>query len=58
MPTNQFKATQGLLNDTMRKQSGVLEKALLEAVMNGVDAGASNFDVTVESNLVTISDDG
>jgi hypothetical protein len=58
MPTNQFKATQGLLNDTMRKQSGVLEKALLEAVMNGVDAGASNFNVTVESNLVTISDDG
>lgn len=53
-----FEATEGLLNDVMRKQAGSVEKAVLEAVMNSVDAGASHIDVRIRPDGMTISDDG
>lgn len=58
MPKRKFKATEGLLNDTMRKQSGVIEKALLEATMNAVDANASEVNITIDEDRVVIKDDG
>lgn len=58
MPNKSFKATDGLLRDTMRKQSGVIEKALLEAIMNAVDAGATEVTIDIAENLVTVEDDG
>jgi len=58
MPKRDFQATEGLLHDVMRKQSGVIEKAWLEALMNSVDAGASEFDLQVEEHATTITDDG
>ena len=54
----QFKATEGLLEDVMRKQAGSIEKAILEAVMNSVDAGASSINIVVEEDIVVIEDDG
>lgn len=58
MPRRDFKATEGLLHDVMRKQSGVIEKAWLEALMNSVDAGATEFDLDATSNVTTITDNG
>lgn len=58
MPQHEFKATQGLLQDDMRKQAGRLEKAILEGLMNLVDANASSGYVTIEDPLVVIEDDG
>lgn len=47
-----------LLYDVITKQAGTLQKAILEGVMNGVDAGASRIDVTIDTDRVTVSDDG
>jgi len=58
MPKRDFQATEGLLHDVMRKQSGVIEKAWLEALMNSVDAGATEFNLNVEPETTTITDDG
>lgn len=58
MPSNTFKATEGLLSDVMRKQSGVIEKAWLEALMNGVDANASKIEFQIDSNTTRYDDDG
>lgn len=58
MERKTFKATEGLLNDVMRKQAGTVEKALLEAVMNSVDANATEIDIEVEDDIIVIEDDG
>lgn len=58
MQKREFQATEGLLHDVMRKQAGTVEKAILEAVMNSVDAGASRIDLRVEEGFLVISDDG
>jgi hypothetical protein len=47
-----------LLYDVITKQAGTLQKAILEGVMNGVDAGASRIDVTLDMKTLTIVDDG
>jgi len=47
-----------LLYDVITKQAGTLQKAILEGVMNGVDAGASRIDVTLDMETLTIVDDG
>lgn len=53
-----FEAHQNLLMDVIRRQAGTLGKAILEGVMNSVDAGASYCDIAVDSDVVIISDDG
>jgi len=58
MPRNEFKATEGLLHDVMRKQAGTLEKAVLEAVMNSVDANADEIEVHLQSDKLIVRDDG
>lgn len=58
MPKRKFQATEGLLHDVMRKQSGVIEKAYLEALMNSVDANATEFNLEITETESTISDDG
>jgi hypothetical protein len=42
----------------IREQSGTLQKATLEAVMNSVDAGSSSVDIRVCERSVVVSDDG
>jgi hypothetical protein len=58
MAKNSFKATEGLLNDVMKKQSGVIEKAWLEALMNGVDANADTIAFEIDESSTEYSDDG
>jgi len=58
MPTRKFEATEGLLHDVMRKQSGVIEKAYLEALMNSVDANATEFHIEINEDTTSISDNG
>lgn len=58
MPKRKFQATEGLLNDVMRKQSGVIQKAWLEAVMNGVDANADFISLNITEDTTRYSDDG
>lgn len=53
-----FKATKGLLEDDMRKQAGSIAKSWLEAVMNSIDAGASQIDLEISKEEAVIVDDG
>lgn len=54
----QFKMHQKLLYDVIRRQAGTLSKAILEAVMNAVDAKATGCQISITASRVTISDDG
>lgn len=51
-------AHDALLMSVIRDQAGTLEKALLEAVMNSIDAKASLCDIMISSKLIRIIDDG
>jgi len=53
-----FEMDPALLLAVIRKQAGSLDKALLEAVMNSIDAGASSVSITLTPEFVTIDDDG
>lgn len=53
-----FETTEGLLRDVMRKQAGSIEKAVLEGVMNSIDAGASEVHIDLTKDNLTISDNG
>lgn len=53
-----FKMHPDLLFSVIKSQAGTHEKAILEAVMNAVDAGATRCDITINENGYTISDDG
>lgn len=53
-----FQMHPRLLLDVIQRQAGSLYKAVLEGVMNSIDAGATRVDVTYDSNTVTIEDDG
>lgn len=44
--------------DVIRRQAGTLAKAVLEGVMNSIDARSTSVDVTIERARVIISDDG
>lgn len=58
MPKRDFKASTGLVEKVARKQSGVIQKAWLEAVMNSVDAGADHITLRIEEEWTDISDNG
>jgi hypothetical protein len=53
-----FKIAPKMLFDVICRQAGSLSKAILEAVMNSVDAKATRCDITVTRDKVTITDDG
>lgn len=53
-----FKMHPDLLFSVIKSQAGTHEKAILEAVMNAVDAGATRCDITINENGYNISDDG
>lgn len=48
----------GLLISVIRSQAGSLDKALLEGVMNSIDAGATRVDITIDPLEIRITDDG
>lgn len=47
-----------LLFDVITKQAGTVQKAILEGVMNAIDAGATRCDIEFSSERFTISDNG
>lgn len=53
-----FQMHPELLRSVIKKQAGSLDKALLEGIMNSIDAGAQRVNVTIEPLRVTINDDG
>lgn len=53
-----FTMDDNLLVSVIKSQAGSLSKALLEGVMNSIDAGASRVDVTLDTRSFTIQDDG
>lgn len=56
--TRQFRMHAKLLLDVIRRQAGSLAKAVLEGVMNSVDAKATRCDVTLTKDSLVIADDG
>lgn len=56
--TRNFKMHPDLLFSVIQAQAGTAEKALLEAVMNAVDAGATQCKITLSDTGYTIVDDG
>jgi hypothetical protein len=47
-----------LLFDVISRQAGTLSKAILEGVMNAIDAKATGVDITVAEDHIEIIDDG
>ncbi len=56
--TRDFKMHQKLLSDVIMRQAGSIEKAVLEGVMNSIEAGATKVDVMVKEKQIAILDDG
>ena len=61
--TNNLKMNRKLFLDVIKRQAGTLEKAVLEGIMNSVEAGASQVNVkfNVDDNkkaFLFINDDG
>lgn len=56
--TRRFGMHQNLLYDVILRQAGTLQKAILEGVMNAIDAGATTCEVDLETHRFAISDDG
>lgn len=53
-----FKMHPDLLYSVIRNQAGSIGKAVLELVMNSIDAGASRVDITLTRHNLTVKDDG
>lgn len=53
-----FKMHPKLLFDVIQRQAGTLAKAVLEGVMNSVDAKATKCTITITETTVVIADDG
>lgn len=53
-----LKVADNIIQHLISKQAGTLGKAVLEAVMNSIDAGASSIQITFNSSQIVISDDG
>lgn len=58
MKKKRFKAHDNLIVDVIKRQSGTVGKAVLEGVMNSIDAGATRVDVVLKAGSLSITDDG
>ena len=56
--TRTFRMHPHLLFDVIRRQAGTLLKAILEGVMNAVDAKATEITITLDKTLLRITDNG
>lgn len=56
--TRRFTIDPNAIRSLIRAQAGSLQKAMLEAVANSIDAGATRIDVSVSRTQVTLKDDG
>lgn len=53
-----FRATEKLIYDVITRQAGSVRKAILEGVMNSVDAGATRVDIEIQPTTIIIRDNG
>jgi hypothetical protein len=53
-----FGMHQNLLYDVIMRQAGTLQKALLEGVMNSIDAGATSCRIELDTHRFSLCDDG
>lgn len=53
-----LKAHQNLLMDVIKRQAGTVSKAILEGVMNSIDAEAEKVEITLDSDRLVVQDDG
>jgi hypothetical protein len=53
-----FKIHPELFHNLILRQAGSLSKAILELVMNSVDAGATKCVISIDSSFVHVDDDG
>lgn len=56
--TRSIKVGPGVAMHLIHSQAGTLGKAILEYIMNSVDAKASRVDISIDTNNVIIDDDG
>ena len=54
----EFKLHKDILWSIIQSQSGTLGKAVLELVMNSIDAGATSVDITISGKNISVKDDG
>ena len=54
----EFKLHKDILWSIIQSQAGTLGKAILELVMNSIDAGASEVKIDIKKDLVSVHDDG
>lgn len=53
-----FSMHPNLLFDVIMRQAGTIQKALLEGVMNAIDAGATKCSITLTGDRFVVEDDG
>lgn len=56
--TRDFKMHPQLLRDVIKRQAGSLEKAIVEGVMNAIEAGSGEVRVVIKADEVEIIDTG
>lgn len=56
--TKEFSMDRNLLVSVMKAQAGTLSKALLEGIMNSMDAGASSVHIEITETGFSLQDDG
>jgi len=54
----EFRMHKDILFSIIQSQAGTLGKAILELVMNSIDAGCSTVDIKLTSKRVVVTDDG
>jgi len=58
-PTNlKFTVDENIINHLITHQAGTLEKAVTEIIMNSIDSGATNIEITIDENRVVVKDNG
>lgn len=53
-----FELHPDILFSIIKAQAGTLQKAILEPVMNSIDAGATRIDITLTRTNISVVDDG
>ncbi|GGR17151.1 ATP-binding protein [Deinococcus ruber] len=56
--TRKFRVAPAIIRNLIERQAGTFEKALMENVMNAIDAGATRVHVTLDRHGYTVDDDG
>ncbi len=53
-----FSVHEAMIRSVIQNQGGTIQKAIMEAVMNSIDAGATSIAVTISNDSFTVTDNG